>query len=123
IVESRFQLGENVLYKVFDLIGETRPSIELARQAARFAKGWPQAEVQPAAVTAADAMVAAVQPYAHAMLAEHQAAGRPVVLATTTPHALVDPLAERLGFDAVIATRYGVGDEGRYDGTIDGELV
>jgi putative phosphoserine phosphatase/1-acylglycerol-3-phosphate O-acyltransferase len=123
IVESRFQLGENLLYRVFDLIGETRPSIELARQAARFARGWSQAEVQAAAVTAADALVAAVQPYAHAMLAEHQAAGRPVVLATTTPHDLVDPLAERLGFDAVIATRYGVGDDGRYDGTIDGELV
>src|SRR5262245_41031612 len=89
IVDSRFQLGENLLYRVFDLIGETRPAIELARQAARFAKGWSQAEVQAAAVTAADTLIAGVQPYAHAMLAEHQAAGRPVVLATTTPHDLV----------------------------------
>jgi putative phosphoserine phosphatase/1-acylglycerol-3-phosphate O-acyltransferase len=123
IVDNRFVRGESLLYRVFDLIGETRPSIELARQAARFSKGWPQAEVQAAAVTAADTLISAVQPYAHAMLAEHQAAGRPVVLATTTPHDLVDPLAERLGFDAVIATRYGIDDDGRYDGTIVGELV
>jgi len=123
IVESRFVRAEGLLYRIFDLIGETRPSIELARQAARFAKGWSQDDVRAAAGKAADALVVAVQPYAHSMIEEHQKAGRPVVLATTTPHDLVDPLAERLGFDAVVATRYGVDGDGRYDGTIDGELV
>jgi putative phosphoserine phosphatase/1-acylglycerol-3-phosphate O-acyltransferase len=45
-----------------------------------------------------------------------------VVLATTTPYDLVKPLADALGLDDVIATRYGEAD-GRYDGTIDGEFV
>ena len=53
---------------------------------------------------------------------EHRQAGRLLVLATTTPYDLVKPLADRLGFDAVIATRYGERD-GVYDGTIDGEFV
>ncbi len=53
---------------------------------------------------------------------EHRAAGRPLVIATTTPIDLVRPLAEALGFDDVIATRYGVSD-GHYDGTIDGQFV
>ena len=123
IVDSRFVRGENLLYRIFDFMGETRPSIELARQGARFAKGWPQEGVQAAAEKAADALLAAVQPYAHPMIAEHQEAGRAVVLATTTPYDLAYPLAERLGFDAVVATRYGVDGEGRYDGTIDGEFV
>ena len=36
---------------------------------------------------------------------------------------MVQPLADRLGFDAVIATRYREAADGRYDGTIDGEFV
>ncbi|HEY8544966.1 MAG TPA: HAD-IB family hydrolase, partial [Acidimicrobiales bacterium] len=68
-------------------------------------------------------LVVSVQPFAHPMLAEHASHGRPVVLATTTPYDLVAPLAERLGFDDVVATRYGVAPDGRYDGTIDGEFV
>jgi len=123
VVGSRFVRGESLMYRLFDLVGETRPSIELARQAARFAKGWPRDRVQEAAEHAADALVVAVQPFAHPMIADHKAAGRPVVLATTTPYDLVAPLAERLGFDDVVATRYGSDAEGRYDGSIDGEFV
>ena len=123
VIDSRFVRGESLLYRVFDLVGETRPSIELARQAARFSKGWPQEKVSEAATQAADALAAAVLPFAHPMVAEHRAAGRMVVLATTTPYDLVRPLADRLGFDDVVATRYGVADDGRYDGTIAGEFV
>ena len=45
------------------------------------------------------------------------------MLATTTPDDMIRPLADRLGFDDVVATRYGVDGDGRYDGTIDGEFV
>jgi putative phosphoserine phosphatase/1-acylglycerol-3-phosphate O-acyltransferase len=44
-------------------------------------------------------------------------------MATTTPDDMVRPLAERLGFDDVIATRYRTDAAGRYDGTFDGEFV
>jgi putative phosphoserine phosphatase / 1-acylglycerol-3-phosphate O-acyltransferase len=44
------------------------------------------------------------------------------VMATTTPHDLIEPLAELLGFDAVVATRYRAVD-GTYVGEIDGEFV
>ena len=36
---------------------------------------------------------------------------------------MIRPLADRLGFDDVVATHYGVDADGRYDGTIDGEFV
>jgi putative phosphoserine phosphatase/1-acylglycerol-3-phosphate O-acyltransferase len=45
------------------------------------------------------------------------------VLATTTPYALVTPFADRLGFDDVVATRYGVNADGTYDGTLVGPFV
>ena len=65
-----------------------------------------------------------VQPFADGVFEMHRAAGRPVVLATTTPFDLVKPFADRLGLDDVIATRYGVHDDGdTYDGTLDGPFV
>src|SRR5690606_23429854 len=100
-----------------------RPSMLLTRQAARFARGWPRDQVQAAGEKAADDLAGAVQPFARVVLDGHRADGRSLVLATTTPEDMIRPLADRLGFDDVIATRYGVDAAGRYDGTIAGEFV
>src|SRR3954447_12282897 len=107
---------------MYDVVGESRPTMELARLGARFAKGWPRVQAQHAGKLAAEQLVERVQPFAKPIIDEHHSAGRVVVLATTTPYDLVKPLADALGLDDVIATRYGVeGDH--YDGTIDGEFV
>ena len=115
--------GEELVFKVFDVIGETIPAMLLTRQAARMAKGWDQATVQAAAKNAADELIDRVLPYARLLIAQHRAEGRPVVMATTTPVDLVTPLADLLELDDVVATRYGVDGNGGYDGTIDGEFV
>lgn len=116
--------GERVLYRLFHTIGENLPSMALARQAVNLARGHSRAAVRSAAEEVADRLVASVQPFAAAVFREHRAAGRPVVLATTTPFDLVEPFARRLGLDDVIATRYGVADDGdTYDGTLDGPFV
>jgi len=115
--------GERLLFGLFNAIGETLPGMALARQAATMAKGRSRVAVQAAARSAAGALVDLVQPYAVGLLAEHRSAGRHLVLATTTPFDLVKPLADALGFDEVIATRYAVNADGTYDGTIDGPFV
>ena len=115
--------GESLLYKLFNSVGETLPSMAIARQAVALAKGKQRATVQRAAEHAADALAAMVQPLAEPLFDEHRAAGRRIVLATTTPYDLVAPLARRLGLDDVVATRYGVGADGTYDGTLDGPFV
>jgi len=120
---SRSIPGEAWIYKLFNTVGETLPSMALARQAATFAKGRSRATMQAAAEAAVDRLEALVQPMAAGLFAEHRAAGRAIVMATTTPHDLVDPLARRLGLDDVIATRYGVNADGTYDGTIVGPFV
>jgi putative phosphoserine phosphatase/1-acylglycerol-3-phosphate O-acyltransferase len=88
-----------------------------------LAKGRSRATVQAAAEGVADRLVGMVQPFANALFAQHRAAGRPLVLATTTPYDLVKPFADRLGFDDVVATRYGVNADGTYDGTLVGPFV
>ena len=115
--------GEQLMYSLFNAIGETLPAMAVARQGAALAKGRSRRAVQQAAEDVADRLIDLVQPYAYAAFAEHRAAGRPIVLATTTPYDLVAPFARKLGLDDVVATRYGEAADGTYDGSIDGHFV
>lgn len=109
--------GEGLLFGVFDLIGETRPTMLLARQGVRFARGWDVTAVARAGERAAAQLVARIQPYARQELAMHRREGRRLVIATTSPEELVRPLGAALGFDDVVATRYA-----RRDGVLTGEV-
>lgn len=115
--------GEGLLFGVFEAFGENLPSMAIARQAAALAKGRDPQAVRRAAVAAIPGLEAMLQPYAPALLAEHRAAGRTTVLATTTPLDLVEPFARSIGIDHVVATRYGLGADGCYDGSINGHFV
>ena len=122
-VVTRKLPGERLLYGLFDLVGETLPSILLARQATFVAKGRELSTFDAAAEAAAAAIMDVVHPFALTLIEQHKAAGRPVVLATTTPHHLIKPLADRLGVDHVIATRYSLTEDGRFDGALAGRFV
>lgn len=115
--------GEKALYELFNRIGETLPSMALARQAASLAKGRSRDDVRRVAETVAPRLLALVPPFARRVIESHREAGRLLVMATTTPIDLVEPLARALGFDDVVATRYGVRSDGTYDGTIEGRFV
>ena len=115
--------GERFLYGLFNAVGETMPSMLLARQGARVAAGRSSTAVRDACAHATDELLALVQPLARAEIESHRDAGRMVVMATTTPHDMVVSLGEALGMDAVIATRYEVGDDGLYTGELDGPFV
>lgn len=114
--------GEGLVFKLFDTIGETLPSMLATRQMARAASGWQRALVKQAGEEAAHVLCAAVPGFAKGEIARHRSEGRRVVMATTSPYDLVAPLARALGMDDVIATRYGEHD-GRYDGSVDGFFV
>ena len=92
-VVTRRLPGERLLYKLFDVVGETLPTIFLARQATLVAKGREMASFDAAAQAAAEAIEALIHPFALTLIEQHKAAGRPVVLATTTPYHLIKPLA------------------------------
>jgi putative phosphoserine phosphatase/1-acylglycerol-3-phosphate O-acyltransferase len=119
--------GQGLLVEFYDLFGETVPSMILARAAALAAKGWAVADVRRGADLAADRLQEMVLPYVPHLLATQRRSGRKLVLATTTPKDLILPLARRLGFDEVIATRYATraGDDGveRYTGKLEGGFV
>jgi len=127
LIPARSLPGQRLVYRSFDLFGESLPGMALARAAAIAMRGRSRALVRQAAEAATDGLLALVAPYAPALLDEHREAGRMVVLATTTPFDLIEPLARRLGLDDVVATRYQVKvDESgveRYTGNIEGVFV
>ncbi|HWM20725.1 MAG TPA: HAD-IB family hydrolase [Ilumatobacteraceae bacterium] len=120
---SRSIPGERLLFRVFNAIGETLPSMALARQAVALSKGRQRGAVQAAAESVAEQLASMVQPFAESVFARHRADGRPLVLATTTPYDLVKPFADLIGLDDVVATRWGVNADGTYDGTLAGPFV
>jgi putative phosphoserine phosphatase/1-acylglycerol-3-phosphate O-acyltransferase len=113
---------EATLFAIFERFGETLTSMLLTRQGVRFTEGWNLAAVRAAGDAAAQRLVHLVQPYARPLLQAHRDQGHLLVMATTSPDDLARPLANALGFDAVIATRYGERD-GAYSGRVDGDFV
>jgi putative phosphoserine phosphatase/1-acylglycerol-3-phosphate O-acyltransferase len=114
--------GEGLLYRFYNRFGESVPSIGLARAAAPYMQGRQREATRRAGKRAVEPLVDLVQPWALEALQAHRAAGLPIVLATTSPFDLVSPLAEALGFDDVIATRYAESG-GRYTGRLEGGFV
>ncbi len=114
--------GEGLVFGVFGLVGETRLAMEAARRSVHLAAGWDVEVARKAGEIASGSIEAQVQPFARVLIDEHRAAGRQIVLATTTPRDMVTPLAAALGFDAVVATTYEA-RHGQYTGRIDGEFV
>jgi putative phosphoserine phosphatase/1-acylglycerol-3-phosphate O-acyltransferase len=122
VLPDRHFPGEGLVYRFYELAGETLVGMALARQVANIFTGIDPDAVRAAAKVAADELSDHVLPYVHPLVDEHHREGRAVVLATTTPHDLVAPFAEKLGFDDVVATRYVV-EKGRYTGALDGNFV
>lgn len=114
---------EDVLFRVFNVIGETLPSMLLARQGVTLMKGKQRHHVVAAAAQATDELLGLVQPFANSIIESHRAQGRKVILATTTPHDFIATFARRAGFDDVVATRFVVGSDGSYTGKLDGPFV
>ena len=114
--------GDSLMYSFYNRFGESVPFIGLARAAARVMRNRSAEATRRAGKRAVEPLVELVQPWALDVLAAHQAEGRPLVLATTSPVDLVRPLADALGFDDVIATRYAERD-GRYTGRLEGGFV
>lgn len=120
-------LAQSLMMRAYDLVGETAPSMALARLAACSFAGKPVDGVREAARLAAGALQREVAPWVIPLLDSHRRAGRRLVLATTSPSDLVQPIADRLGFDQLIATRYKTRDDEAgsrvYTGSIEGGFV
>ncbi|WP_092549525.1 HAD family hydrolase [Actinoplanes derwentensis] len=86
---------------------------------AALCKGWSVEQVQQiVAETLNDLINPYVYAEAAALIAEHQAAGRDVVLVSASGDEMVRPIGALLGITDVIATRMAI-TEGRYSGLVE----
>ncbi|MEZ5246774.1 MAG: HAD-IB family hydrolase [Acidimicrobiales bacterium] len=109
--------------KFYEQFGESWVMMQPAKLGARTSKGWPVETVHRAATAAAAEIDAElILPFARLTIDEHRQAGRLLVLATTSPEPWVAPLAEQLGFDAVVATKWA-SEGGAYTGETVGPFV
>ena len=86
---------------------------------AALCKGWRVEQVQQ---VVAETLNDLINPYVYAeaaaLIAEHQAAGRDVVLVSASGDEMVRPIGALLGITDVIATRMAITD-GRYSGEVE----
>jgi len=111
-----------VALKFYETFGESWVMMQPAKLGVKASDGWSIDTLAMAMKPAAAELESMLAPFAKIQFDRHRAQGDKLVLATTSPAPMVRPLAERLGFDAVLATEWS--DDGtHYDGSNDGPFV
>ncbi len=86
----------------------------------KLSEGW---DVQHVREIVADTLTGLITPQVYeeatALIAEHQKAGRDVIIVSASGSDVVEPIGAMLGANGVIATRMRIDDQGRYAGEID----
>ncbi len=105
---------------VYLMLGADERRMDRAKEGMlALTKGWDQSEVEE---VVREALEEVVDPYIYQealdLISLHQALGRKVYIVSSSPEAVVRPLAERLGADGVVATRPEVKD-GKYTGQLE----
>ncbi|MGO9077782.1 MAG: HAD family hydrolase [Streptosporangiaceae bacterium] len=104
----------------FRLRGADHDRMERIReQVAQVCRGWPAERVSEIVGRHLDEIITPlVYPEVRQLLAEHRAAGRDLVIVSTSGEEMVGPIGTLLGATSVIATRMQVAD-GHYTGAMD----
>lgn len=106
---------------VYMLVGADEAKMERVRESMlRLTRGWEQQRVKE---IVRDALEVVIEPIVFAeareLLEQHAAAGRKVVIISSSPQEVVEPLAAYLGVRHVVATRARLDEEGRYTGDVE----
>jgi putative phosphoserine phosphatase/1-acylglycerol-3-phosphate O-acyltransferase len=103
----------------FEFFGEWGLAMRAVRTQSGVKAGWRVDDIAAMAEKIADELMDQVQPFVRAVLEDHRAAGRTLVLASASNQPTIQALSDRLGFDRVVATRWAV-DGDAYTGELDG---
>jgi phosphatidylglycerophosphatase C len=106
-----------------DLVRGRRSAVK-ERLVRQLLASRPEADVRATAESfAADVLIAHLRPDVVTRAEWHRAQGHERVIVSASFAAYLHPVAERLGFDAVLATELELGDDGRLTGELAGPNV
>ncbi len=120
LINRRAVLRSAYAHVVFLLAGADHDQMErMRRYLSSLVAGWEVQQVREiVAETLGELIEPAVYAEALALVAEHHAAGRDVVVVSASGAELVEPIAAMLGADHVVATRMVV-EDGHYTGEVE----
>jgi HAD superfamily hydrolase (TIGR01490 family) len=106
---------------VYMLVGADENKMDRMREAMlTITRGWDQQHVKELVrETLDDVLTPIIYAEALDLIDEHHKAGRKTVIISSSPVETVEPIAEYLGVDDVIATRARIDSEGRYTGELE----
>lgn len=121
LISSSMVLKTLYAQAVYQLSGADHERMEQARHAAlELTRGWEADRIRQ---LVRETMEETIAPLAYQealdLIASHRRAGRDVWIVSSGGEEIVEPFSEFIGVDEVIATRSGIDDEGRYDGTLE----
>lgn len=120
LITRRAVLRSAYAHFLFMAGGADHDQMERMREyLSKMVAGW---DVQQVRVIVAETLTDLIQPVVYreatALIEEHKAAGRDVVIVSSSGAEVVEPIGTMLGADRVVATRMVV-NEGRYTGDIE----
>lgn len=120
LIGRTFLLKSLYAQLVFHLLGADEEKMERMRiEAARLTAGWEQERVRQVVTEVLEEVISPII-YAEALelMFDHREAGRLIVIVSSSPVEIVEPLADMLRVDRFIATQPTVVD-GKYTGELD----
>ncbi|WP_435969288.1 HAD family hydrolase [Streptomyces sp. Qhu_M48] len=120
LISRRAALRTAYIQFVFLAGGADHDQMERMREyLSALCKGWNVAQVKElVAETLHDLIDPIIYDEAASLIEEHHAAGRDVVIVSTSGAEVVEPIGEMLGADRVVATRMVVGEDGCFTGEV-----
>ncbi len=121
LLNRRTLLRMAVAQFFFVLLGADHSQMERVREALMaLIKGWDSRQLREiVAETLEDVVAPLVYADALFLIDEHHREGRQVIIVSSSPVEIVEPLARYLGVDDVIATRAAVDEYGLYTGELE----
>ena len=109
--------------RFFKLVGETWIGMQLTKRSLNRIAGWSRQDLREAAARSIEKLDAAVYIEARDLIARHKSQGHLVCIATSTGRDIVEPLADHLGVDRLIATEYEEDEQGIFTGNMIGKWL
>ncbi|MFD8640864.1 HAD family hydrolase [Streptomyces zaomyceticus] len=121
LISRRAALRTAYIQFVFLAGGADHDQMERMREyLSALCKGWNVAQVKElVAETLHDLIDPIIYDEAASLIEDHHAAGRDVVIVSTSGAEVVEPIGEMLGADRVVATRMVVGEDGCFTGEVE----
>lgn len=121
LLSKRSLLKAGIAQVYYQMFGADHDQLERIREEmTQLTKGWDREQISQIVTETVDEVVSPlVYAEALAIIDEHHRAGREVVVISSSPVEVVEPLGKYLGIDRMIGTRSALDENGKYTGELE----